>query len=491
MSQLNPCRLDQLKELLDNATKGDIHEIIKYATNLLLSKGHSSAPPPNEDDLNKLFKYVPDALHKNSLDISTDDVLDKGELVPNPEEFQQEIFEELLSLNLHKKKSKKPLTQWILDKPNKHPHLRNGLSTDRFKCLKKLGQITNEYDGVTGTMKGAIINCFRGKNSRTHPHADDESYINQDSSICTWSFGVTRGFNIFEKKRENPKCLRTFTLENGSLMVMQPGSQSCTKHKVMAPDTNNTSMNLESHVDDDDDLSDLRFSVSWRDLHDDDPDSSDTSNSGLNEVEKDCNNTDQMDTSVIFGTSISKYLNERKLQGRKNITVINYSQSGARIADVSNQMDDFFSSDKIENDKLKIKNVFISVGTNDVALLQQKTPNHLYIPLLNLIKKAKMLFSGAKIFFQSLLPMTVTSKFTVSNVLSFNRLVLKACASEKCFYLDVFKNFLDSYGYNNAHLFRWNSRKNLIDVHLNARGLGVLATSYIDHIRGRFNPIKY
>ena len=137
MSQLNPCRLDQLKELLDNATKGDIHEIIKYATNLLLSKGHSSAPPPNEDDLNKLSKYAPDALHKNSLDISTDDVLDKGELVLNPEEFQQEIFEELLSLNLHKKKSKKPLTQWILDKPNKHPHLRNGLSTDRFKCLKK------------------------------------------------------------------------------------------------------------------------------------------------------------------------------------------------------------------------------------------------------------------------------------------------------------------------------------------------------------------
>ena len=93
-----------------------------------------------------------------------------------------------------------------------------------------------------------------------------------------------------------------------------------------------------------------------------------------------------------------------------------------------------------------------------------------------------MLFSGAKIFFQSLLPMKVVSKSTVSNILSFNRLVLKAYASEKCFYLDVFKNFLDSYGYNNAHLFRWNTHKNLIDVHLNSGGLGVLARSYIDHI---------
>ena len=160
------------------------------------------------------------------------------------------------------------------------------------------------------------------------------------------------------------------------------------------------------------------------------------------------------------------------------------------IPDVSTQMDDFFTSD-IRDRQEKIKNVFICVVTNDVTKLQHG-PNHLYLPIVNLIKKAKLLFKGANIYFQSLLPMPLLSQFTRSNVLKFNDIVLKACVAQKCFYLDVFGKFLDEYYCINPHLFRFNQSRNCIDVHLNSVGLGILARSYIDYIRPRrFNPIRF
>ena len=161
------------------------------------------------------------------------------------------------------------------------------------------------------------------------------------------------------------------------------------------------------------------------------------------------------------------------------------------IPDVSAQMDSFFTSDVMERESLKIKNVFICVGTNDVAKLHQG-PSHLYLPIVNLLKKAKMLFKGANIFFQSLLPMPILSQFTRSNVLQFNKLALKACAAQKCYYLDVFSKFLDSHNCINPRLFRFNYSRNCIDVHLNSVGLGLLARSYIEYIRPhRFNPLKF
>ena len=266
---------------------------------------------------------------------------------------------------------------------------------------------------------------------------------------------------------------------------MNPGSQSCTKHKIMPLH--------KKHNNEDDDLMDLRISISWRDIIDDDEkvEQQITNESREDQTAHAADDMIRTETSVIFGTSISKYLQEKRLQGRGNVRVVNCSESGATIPDVSSQMDNFFTSGKMDPDKTKIKNVFISVGTNDLMKRGNQTPNNLYLPISNLLKKAKILFPGAKVYFQSLLPMPIISRFTVGNVLMFNKLALQACAAEKCFFLDVFRNFLDFYGCNNFKLFRFNAHKNCMDVHLNNKGLGVLAVSFIDIIRGRFNPIKY
>ena len=326
-------------------------------------------------------------------------------------------------------------------------------------------------------------NIYRSRSCRTKLHADDEIYINQDSSICIWSLMSERDFNIFDKKNTN-QPLKTFKLQHGSLMIMHPGSQSCTKHKVMPlhPDVANG----------DDDLSDLRISISWRDILDDDKlDQQSTNENSEDQTAHSADDKGRMDTSVIFGTSISKYLQEKRLQGRHSVRVVNRSESGATIPDVSTQMDNFFTSGDMDSEKTKITNVFISVGTNDLIKQGHQTPNNLYLPISNLLKKAKILFPGARVYFQSLLPMPIISQFTVGNVLMFNKLALQACAAEKCFFLDVFRNFLDYYGCNNFNLFRFNAHKNCMDVHLNNKGLGVLAVSYINIIRGRFNPIKH
>ena len=484
MSHVN--LIEQFKKLISDAPVSTLKEIITISTNLIIENEKPSSTQLSEDELSNTFKYIPDIFNVKSLDVSSreldhsDNDLENNLESFNDESFMQELELEFRSLGLDKKNPNRPATQWILNEPHDHPDLKNALPTSKFKAIPKLMSLMNSHDECVGTLSGGLVNFSRAGCSRRNPHADDEDYIDQETSIMTFSLGADREFAIYEKKRNDPQLLKKFTLKNRSVMVMQPGSQGSTKHMVMSSSTT------------DDVFSGERFSFSCRgllksnkELQGDSPDVS--SPAGVS----DNISSTVKNTSVIFGTSISKYLDEKKLQGKKeNIRVINCSVSGAMIPDVSTQMDAFFTSD-IRDREEKIKNVFICVGTNDVTKLQHG-PNHLYLPIVNLIKKAKLLFKGANIYFQSLLPMPLLSQFTRSNVLKFNDIVLKACVAQKCFYLDVFGKFLDEYYCINPHLFRFNQSRNCIDVHLNSVGLGILARSYIDYIRPRrFNPIKF
>ena len=101
----------------------------------------------------------------------------------------------------------------------------------------------------------------------------------------------------------------------------------------------------------------------------------------------------------------------------------------------------------------------------------------------NLISKIKTYYPGATIYIQSLLPQRVQNAYTVSNVLGFNRLLVRLAASNRCFYLDIFSEFLGPCNHPNPSLYRWDG------VHLSDKGLSVLARAFIAKIRGRFNPI--
>ena len=481
--------IEQCKQLINEATPSTLREIIMLVNNKLLSN-HHNPQKTGIQTLDELFKYIPDIFTNKSLDVSTglpSDPLSHTN-IEDPDSFMKDLKTELDSLGLDKRKAgpRKVTTQWIVSEKNSSRDLKSALPMDKFPHITKLCNLINDHDECQGVMNGCIVNCFISDSSRQRPHADDEVYIDQNSSICTFSIGSSRKFTIFEKKHD-PAPLRSYVLQNKSLTIMQPGSQSITKHKVMPGIAN----------------SEIRYSISFRHIINNNDSTAATSDTVDNNDNTDVNGTDTISdvvcdigpikTSVIFGTSITKYLCERKLEGHRNpenVKVINCSVSGAKIPDISKQMDDFYSSGVCDVEKLEVKSVFISVGTNDLARLRERGVNHLYIPIENLLEKAKLYFGDADIYFQSVIPMPIKSNVIVDNLLSFNKLILKACRSQRCYYLDVFNNFLDKYGdFPKEDLFRIDRRLNCLDVHLNYRGLGVLASAYISKIRGKFNPI--
>ena len=77
--------------------------------------------------------------------------------------------------------------------------------------------------------------------------------------------------------------------------------------------------------------------------------------------------------------------------------------------------------------------------------------------------------------------------------MSMNNLLFDLCSRYKLFYIDVFRSFLNNYGFRNTKLFpAFDEVKNMFDIHPNARGMGVLAKHYIFLIHSRwFNPLGY
>ena len=477
--------ITKFHELIKDANVSTLREIIKVTSNVINNPHSSEIPAPSKDELDTFFKYIPNIFNPESLDISATPTLETqpsaGDLLGEEQDvFLDNLRTEIESLGLDQRSSdpRKVTTQWITTDQIKHKDLNSALCMSRFKNISKLCKIINAHDECVGEMNGCIVNCYRSSSARTNPHADDECYINQKASICTFSLGSSRDIAIFEHKKHNPATLRSFSLNENSVFVMHPGSQSVTKHKVMPSSEENA---------------DIRYSISFRNIISEEVDTA-----RANQIQHQNENSNKVNTTVIFGSSMSKELCVKRLAGkRRNIKVINLSVSGAKIPDVSKDMDDFFTGthshfknteDNLEN--LQIRNVFISIGTNDIRRLRNGT-NHLYIPVENLLKKARTLFTGANIYFQAVLPMPLEEQYTVKNVLSFNNMVLRACAAQKCMYLDVFDKFLDPFCFPNKFLYRRNSSSNRADLHLNRLGLSVLARSYIDYIRGRFNPIRY
>ena len=146
-------------------------------------------------------------------------------------------------------------------------------------------------------------------------------------------------------------------------------------------------------------------------------------------------------------------------------------------------MDEFYTS---HSDSYDVKNVFISLGINDIRYLQHGVL-FLRRHLVNLINKIKRYFgSKCNIYFQSVLPTEIEYRHTVRNILDFNKLLYIICAQESCFYIDAFRHFLDTKG-NCINRALYRDR-----VHLNHRGVALLASNYIYLINNKgFNPLGF
>ena len=133
----------------------------------------------------------------------------------------------------------------------------------------------------------------------------------------------------------------------------------------------------------------------------------------------------------MVGDSFLVRLDKDKL-GKNRKTIINLAKGGNTFCDVIQSLRTFKSNS--ENDKYLIKQIFISVGTNDIRNCKNCIM-HLILKgeLFNIVRTIKHWFPTAKLYMQSLLPLPVTHddrSYEVENVLNFNKMIYHVCVHE-------------------------------------------------------------
>ena len=129
------------------------------------------------------------------------------------------------------------------------------------------------------------------------------------------------------------------------------------------------------------------------------------------------------DTTVLFGTSITSRIISSKLAHGTNKKVINISQSGARIRDISQNLENFYEDAKTLPED--IEKIIFSFGTNDIRF--RRGVNQYHQPIMDVISKAKKFFPRASIVMQSVLPIKLDRDFTGSNFRNFNNMLFNIC----------------------------------------------------------------
>ena len=351
-----------------------------------------------------------------------------------------------------------------------------------YPGICKLMDLVNNHESTTGDLDCCLVTRFPTAATKLGLHRDNDSLMSQTSDICVVSFGAPRQLEIVMDSNKSKKgpILPDIILPavDRSMNVMKAGSQSLMRHRVargqFSPDE-----------------SEERFSISFRKIvpstssDSSSINSASTSASVIQDTEKDC---PKKNIILIAGDSFAARLDVKRL-GKGKVEVQNIAVGGRKIMQVENDITHFLQN----NPDVNIKKLFISIGTNDIRNCRNGV-KHLKQPIASLMKKVKSILPGTLVWIQSIPPLNPNNcPYTCRNVLDMNNLLYDSCARHKMFYLDIFNAFLDYKGHINSHLFpKFDTVKQLFDIHPNARGMGVLARFYIFIIHSKwFNPMGY
>ena len=188
-------------------------------------------------------------------------------------------------------------------------------------------------------------------------------------------------------------------------------------------------------------------------------------------------------TTVIFGTSITRHIEEKKLAG-KGQRCINVSQSGAKIRDISHMFDEFIYKNEHAGD---VANIIFNIGVNDIKYEKFGVDKYRE-PILSLLNKAKLHYPFAKIMIFSTLPMKNMYRYTVKNFLRFNQILEQCTIQCNCIFVDCFWHFL-TYDKRdiNRELYSWDG------LHLNTAGIYFLGCwmHYMINMKSFTNVISH
>ena len=407
--------------------------------------------------------------------------------------FDEGIVAEAAELGLLKN-SDKPRTQWLSSDDRDYCFSDNKRNIhapkdiNRYPAICKLMELVNNDPRTTQNAHSALIIVYNySKYAGIDFHNDGETLIDSESSISTISFGATRKIDFCRRAKRPHVDEFSYEAAHHDLMIMKPGCQNHLVHRVCLGTAGQKT-------------GDWRIVISFRKTTppvDSTPDP-EISFDNLDTAAKEevikshlpDNKTPIKKTCLIAGNSFSSALDAKRLGRRGRKEVINLSNSGAKIEDVIDQLDKYFLSTEYNN--VTVDKVFICVGANDIRNCRENGVRHLKSPLVQLSQKIKMLFPEADVWFQSLIPLTLQHQYSVRNVEQFNGLLYEVCKFTKNFFLDVFQRFLE-YDYFSESFYRDESLfLNNPNIHLNKRGLGILAKSYLKLIHSnQFNPLGY
>ena len=398
------------------------------------------------------------------------------------DQLKNTIIAEVTSLGiLGKKQSNKVTTQWL--SPDNREYCFS--DSQRFKHapkpisdypgICKLLNLVNDHPSTTQNLDAALVMCYNKNKTGLNFHHDGEKLIDQNSSLAVISYGSERRMEFCCQGGPKEPQYSVDVCE-GDLLVMKPGCQQKLLHRI-CPGTPAENDNW-------------RFSISFRkvvpDIEDDEVSFTvgGNSNTTISEAPK-----AKPKISIIVGDSMVTGLDSAKLgrQGKK--TVINLSKGGSTVGDVSTELDNFYTTGM--SDGSIVEKVFVCVGTNDIRPCKESGVSHLRGKLFKLISKIKLYFPGAKIWFQSLLPLPIQNCWTVQNIELYNKMLYEVCSTSSIFFIDCFNIFLAPT--RSGILLREEPLfVNSTNIHPNNRGFALIARKYLFLIHNRrFNPLAY
>ena len=393
----------------------------------------------------------------------------------------QTLISELESIGF-KSSSDKAETTWLTSTGQNY----EWFSSNGHSTVKQPVDIGN-YPGIVSLMNeinskfecklnSCLASSYKTGGSATRYHSDDESSLDSSQGIYVVSFGASRTIDILQAAG-NKRCNSNFFIEatDCSLYVMKSGCQEHFVHKVRAARS----------------VKESRFSLSFRCMLPQSNGAVESTTSVTKPPPKVTTTTTttssatetapvtpvyyrlaprmpkKRKTTVLFGTSITKYVREKNLgfRGRK---VVNVSQSGAKIKDISFNVRQFYSThEAARNDD--VEKIIFSFGTNDIKFSKFGV-RHLRKLIVDLVDMTKCLFPAAIILFQCCLPIRCMYPYIARNVLDFNNMLREISFYNNCVYIDCFSSFLTrDFNSCNRDLYHdW--------LHLNNKGVGVLCT---------------
>ena len=335
----------------------------------LLEEFEDSLGPYHTADSDSSSEEESTSIHQNKRTISPSSSQEPQyvihvEQLPISPDISDGVLQELKSMKLRTKGKKgqvaKVKTQWLMPCDESRDDVTNPKLISNYHFIPKILDIVNSHHSTSGDMNACLVSCMSTKDSSLNYHADHEDKIDQNSDICTVSFGPPRTLDFLRKdsnhggKKGSPLPPEfSVPATNHSMNVMRAGCQSHLLHRVPPGKVGG-----------------VRYSLSFRKVLTQQPnvplDQHGTSSSIMNDatnVPSTFALKKKKKAVLLAGDSYFERLDVDK-PGKGKQSVCKVAKGGRKIDGVLKSLEDFSTN----NPDFDVVKLFMCIGTNDIRI---------------------------------------------------------------------------------------------------------------------------